>query len=154
MIRGLSICKTTARFRNSGVAVLGYRLPDRAIDRKTRPTLRFSEQGSIARDIAFRGVGVTVSDIANREVLIQAEQPSLALIGKCGQLLGDQRVGTFVLSGIAQTPHQKLLVTAADVFVVAALSVANRQFGVGNRVVRPAEQRSRLAALVVKIGKF
>src|SRR5882757_445339 len=128
MIRGLSICKTTARFRNSGVAVLGYRLPDRAIHRKTRPTLRFSEQGSIARDIAFRRVGVTVSDIANRELVIQAKQPSFALCGKGGHLFEQQRICPLELTDLAKPTHQKLLVTAPDVFVVVALSVAHRQF--------------------------
>jgi hypothetical protein len=69
-------------------------------------------------------------------------------------LLGHQGIGALVLTAVAQPLHQQLFVTAPDVHIVADRHVADSQFSVGKGFIRPAEQRSRLAPLVMKVGEL
>ena len=77
--------------------------------------------------------------MAYRKRVFKPEQPSFRLIGKRRHLLGYQCIGALVSTGVAKPAHQKLFVTAADIHIIAALPIADSQFGVGKRVVdRPS----------------
>ena len=151
MIRSLRIGEPAARLRHARCAVLHECLPTLAIDRKIRPSLRFSQQRAVASDGGLRSIYVAISDVANRGLVIEPEQLALALVGKCGRLFGQNCACALVLAGFTKPPHQQLLVTAPGLGIVASLTVTDRKFGVGKRIVATAKQAARLCPPVIEI---